>query len=583
VAHAAQPEILSIQQSLPGVQEERIRHGLMTEAERPANVPVGRYEKFELRVELQARYENPFDPDDIDLSADFTAPSGRTWHVWGFFNPSSSMVLWMIRFTPTETGTWRYVVRVRDRDGATASRPAEFQVVASPHHGFIGVARNQRYLQYSDGTPFYGVGLWYNDAYELPNRGAITEAELDRLKLHGLNFISFYNTPLENMATGAGRYDTGRAGRLDQIFEWCEQRDIAISWNFWFHSYLSRTVWTGNNRRFQHNPYQTITTAENFFTSPEAWRYAERLHRYMVARWGYSRALFLWQIIDEADGTDGWVKGGEAGVNQWAEKVHRWFKANDPYGRPTTGTRCGTFGARWERGNQIFDIAAIEIYEAHGFNFPQGGKPDLINANPLQTSYRNYAHEAQLLWKGFNRPSIIAESGGVHTYYEPGSAGYSEIYHNTLWAGLSNGLCATPYLWAYLPLLADAVPSRAMTYFSRFVRDIDFSGQEWTPVTLTLSHGDGWAMQSGAMTFGWAANPGLGIANETITVPGLADGDYEVRFFHTWRGDYLPAIAAKSEGGWLNVQVPELVMKDHRANHIGEDVAFKIVRQRSGA
>ena len=30
---------------------------------------VGLYEKFELRVDLKAAYDNPFDPDQIDLSA----------------------------------------------------------------------------------------------------------------------------------------------------------------------------------------------------------------------------------------------------------------------------------------------------------------------------------------------------------------------------------------------------------------------------------------------------------------------------------------------------------------------------------
>jgi len=577
--HGAPPEILSVRQSLPPEMEQRVLHGVVAAGEASASVPVGRYEKFEVRVELAATYQNPFDPDEIDLSADFTAPSGRTWHVWGFFNPSNTTTLWMIRFTPCEMGRWRYVVHVRDRQGAAASKPAEFTVRESAHHGFIRVANNRRYLQYTDGTPFYGIGLWYNDAYELHDQGAITEAELDRLKLHGLNFISFYNTPLETMATGVGRYDSGRAGRLDQIFAWCEARDISISWNFWFHAYLSRTVWSGNNRRFQHNPYQTVTSAEGFFTSPEAWRYATRLHRYMMARWGYSRALFLWHIIDEADGTDGWVAGGEQGVNEWAAKVHAWFKANDPYERPTTGTRCGSRGARWTSGNQIFDLAAIEIYEAHGFALPPGGKPDLVKAHPLQYSIRNYATEAQWLWQGFRRPSIIAETGGLHTYYEPGSAGYTEIYHSALWTSLANGVCATPFWWAYLPSLADAVPSRAMTSFSLFVRDIDFSGREWKPVTLEMSHGDGWAMHSDNMTFGWAANPGGGIANETLTVPVLPDGDYDVHFFHTWRGTYLPVLTAGSAAGRLRVTVPELTVLNNRANHIGADIAFKIVRR----
>jgi hypothetical protein len=38
---------------------------------------VGLYEKFELRIDLEAAYNNPFDPDQIDLIAEFTSPSGK--------------------------------------------------------------------------------------------------------------------------------------------------------------------------------------------------------------------------------------------------------------------------------------------------------------------------------------------------------------------------------------------------------------------------------------------------------------------------------------------------------------------------
>jgi len=42
---------------------------------------VGLYEKFELRLSLDATFANPFDPEDIDLQAEFTAPSGKKWNI----------------------------------------------------------------------------------------------------------------------------------------------------------------------------------------------------------------------------------------------------------------------------------------------------------------------------------------------------------------------------------------------------------------------------------------------------------------------------------------------------------------------
>lgn len=202
-----------MRQTLPQELYQQIRLGLAAPTEVERTVPVSLYEKLELRVELKATFQNPYDPDDLDLWAEFTAPSGKAWKIWGFYNPTSPPVLWMVRFTPTETGTWRYVVKVHDREGTAESKPREATVVASKHHGFVRIAGNKRYLQFTDGSPFYGVGMWYNDGYELFDRGYITEQGLDDLKQHGANFISFFHSPLETMGTGLGRYDERRAGR----------------------------------------------------------------------------------------------------------------------------------------------------------------------------------------------------------------------------------------------------------------------------------------------------------------------------------------------------------------------------------
>lgn len=579
-APAQPPEILSVRQALPTELHQRIQPGQSPQRAEERTSPVGRYEKLELGVDLKATYQNPYDPDDLDLWAEFTAPSGKKWKIWGFYNRSSWSEQWMIRFAPTETGAWRYVVKVHDREGVAESKPGTFEAVESKHHGFINIAANRRYLQYADGSPFYGVGMWYNDGYELSLQGKITEAGLDNLREHGANLISFYSTPLETMGTGLGRYDQDRAARLDQIFEWCEQRDMAISWNIWFHAYFSEAVWGRGSARYRENPYRLITSADQFFSSDEAWRYNEKLLRYMVARWGYSRSLFLWFAVDEINGTEGWSKGGAQVSEQWCQRLHDWLKANDPYGRPTTGTRSGGIDQWWPDGYKIFDIAARELYEAQGHPMPHGGKVDWINENPLKFSYLNYAKQTQNLWNGFNKPAMIGECGADHTYYEPGTPGYLAMYHNALWVSLANGLTMSPLWWANGgPSIHDSVVTGTMLYFASFVGDIDFVNTSWQPVVLKVSTGDGWAMQSAAMTFGWVANPVSGVADETFTVPGLADGEYDVRLYRTWRGEYLAPMTATATGGMLSVKMPELLPKGSHAENIGDDVAFKIVRK----
>ena len=541
---------------------------------------VGLYEKIELRVSLDAAFDNPFDPGQVDLTAEFTAPSGKVWRVPGFYNPSSWDVLWMVRFAPAgETGEWSYVLRLADSQGATASEPHTFTVTDPKGHGWIRIAGNGRYLQHTDGAPFYGVGLWYNDEYDGPGRGgSITETDLDHLKRTGCNFIGFFPTPLETMATGAGRFDQDRCARLDRIFEWSEAREIKISWNLLFHSYASETVWGGGNARWLTNPYHNVCPAADFFSSPEAWQFQERLFRYIIARWGYSPSLFLWFVVDEIDGTEAWAKGNTEAAEAWCVKVRDWFHANDPWGRPTAGTQSGGKDRYWPGGYGIFDIASREIYEAQHWPMPRTaarltGKEE----HPLRSSYLNYGGEASRLWREFAKPAIIGECGWAHTFYEPSQPGYMAMYHNALWAGLANGLCATPFWWAYSEMLNDNVVNSQLGAFSRFVCGLDFSGDNPGPVVCRVGKGtDAWAMRNGATVFGWAVNPrlGEGIAGEKITLEGLTDGNYNLKIFHTWRGRFIEEKTIQAAGGKITFSAPELVTNRDRANQLGDDLAF---------
>ncbi|MBL7185607.1 MAG: DUF5060 domain-containing protein [Phycisphaerae bacterium] len=538
---------------------------------------IGLYEKFELRIDLEAAYTNPFDPEEIDLTVEFTAPSGKKWNIWGFYNPSAWTSLWMARFSPTEKGAWRYVVTVTDSEGTGQSRAGTFTAADSSHHGFVKIASNQRYLRHDDGASFYGVGLWYNDSYESFNEGRITEDGLDNLRKRGANFISFFPTPLETMGSGLGRYDQNRCGRMDQLFEWCEQRDIYISWNIWFHSYISMAVWGGGNARYRNNPYKLVSSATDFFGNEEAWEYQEKLYRYMIARWGYSRALFLWFVVDEINGTEGWTKGGPAVAEQWSARMDGYFNEHDPYGRPTTGTQSGGIGQWWPEGYKIFDIAAREIYEAQGHPMPKSGKLGPDDENPIQSSYRNYATQIQNLWNGFDKPAIIGECGWDHTYYEPGMPGYLAMYHNALWVSLTNGACATPFWWAYSDWINDSVVTNQMLYFSQFVSKIDFVNQDFEPADVTAPNCDAWAMRADKFVIGWVVNPRTSVANESFTISGLPDGEYELRLYRTWRGRYMDPQTVKCSDGELTYTIPELKTTGGHALHIGNDVAFKVV------
>ena len=56
----------------------------------------------------------------------------------------------------------------------------------------------------------------------------------------------------------------------------------------------------------------------------------------MIACWGFSRAIGLWQIVSEIEGTNGEVK-----KDSWHQKVNDYFVRHDPYRHPTTASMGG--------------------------------------------------------------------------------------------------------------------------------------------------------------------------------------------------------------------------------------------------
>lgn len=527
---------------------------------------VGLYDKFEARLIIKAQFLNPFDPDDIDIMATFTSPSGKKWNIPGFYQYTYG-TMWKLRFAADELGVWKYQVRVRDINGESTSAEKTFKAVGSSYKGPIKIAANKRFLEYKNGSPFYGVGLWYN--------GRVTKENLDELKSKGVNFISNFITPLETMGSGVGRYDQEVCSRIDELFELCEEREILVSLNLWFHSYLSETVWGGGNIRWQTNPYQHITAAKDFFRSSEAWKYQEKLYRYFIARWSYSRSLALWFIVDEINGTDGWVSGDSVMAGRWTKNVHDYFKANDPYNHPTTGTRSGGIKEFFHDGYQATDIAAREIYEAQGFPITKSGTLDSADIHPLTYSYNNYAGQIKKIWDGYGKPVIIGETGWDHTYFEPGMPGYTAMHHNVLWVSLATGASMTPFWWAFSGRMNDVIVSNQLRSIRRFTDSVPFSKlSNLSRIDARIPDGDGFAMQSDQLIYGWVVNPKTDVAGDSVTVSGVRDGKYALKVFHTWRGDFIMEEELTATNGTVVFSIPSLHTAGGHANYIGQDAAF---------
>src|SRR5260221_7345784 len=108
----------------------------------PNQTSVPRYAKFELTLDLATSYENPFDPEQIDVHAIFTSQFGKPVRVNGFLDQPFTRKLdgvvekmeaagepvWKIRFAPDLPGKWRCQVSAKDRTANVTLPESGFDV-----------------------------------------------------------------------------------------------------------------------------------------------------------------------------------------------------------------------------------------------------------------------------------------------------------------------------------------------------------------------------------------------------------------------------------------------------------------------
>jgi hypothetical protein len=120
---------------------------------------VPRYGIFELSVNNNSTYNNPFDFNEIKLIGEFTAPSGKRTEFPGFFDGNGSGGrsgnVWRLRFIPDETGIWRFSYRWSDNNlGAIIG---SFRAVEnSDYQGILRAYNaNPYWLAYNGDSPVF--------------------------------------------------------------------------------------------------------------------------------------------------------------------------------------------------------------------------------------------------------------------------------------------------------------------------------------------------------------------------------------------------------------------------------------------
>ena len=254
---------------------------------------VPKWGRLELDFRSSTSYENPI--QDTELRVVFTAPSGRSRLIYGFWDGYRT---WKVRFAPNEVGKWHYSTSCFDttneglnnHSGTFLCTAASGKTVFE-RHGPIRVARDRRHFEHEDGTPFFWLAdtAWNGPLMSTP---ADWNYYLSRRKLQRFTAVQLVTTQWRAAPEGDHLGELAFTGqdriavnpeffqRLDEKLDAMNHADLLG---------VPVLLWAiGGGSQPQVNPGYALQEEQ-----------AVRLARYMVARWG-SNAV-AWFLAGDGD------------------------------------------------------------------------------------------------------------------------------------------------------------------------------------------------------------------------------------------------------------------------------------------
>jgi hypothetical protein len=129
---------------------------------------------------------------------------GRDWHY------PTTRFAWKVRFSPDQTGAWKYKIVARDQSGSAETEWRSFTVTPSDARGFVRVsAADARYFEFDNGALFTGLGMQVPEYLEDPTtKGG---PAYQQLATSGINFVrlwvsSLYGSAWNPWVGGRNRY-----------------------------------------------------------------------------------------------------------------------------------------------------------------------------------------------------------------------------------------------------------------------------------------------------------------------------------------------------------------------------------------
>jgi len=477
------------------------------------------YERVILRPVITNHYSNPFDSDEIKVDAEVVSPSGKKWLVPGFYiQPYDGKIVngkekieikgkseWQVRLSFSEPGKHKIKVTTKDKKGirtlgtaslhvsrtsqcGNSSKLPSFNKEGCPKGGVVssGFIRrhktDHRYFVDDSGMTFYPLGAnvcWGS----WDGRGVFAfDTWLQRYAEQGCNFYRLFLSPawcnfsLRSHDSGFYKFDQKNAWKIDHVLELAEKLDMRVM--FAIDSFNSISTSKKFYGMFDTSPCNAknggpVEKPIDYFTIPQAQKANYNRLRYLVARYGYSPALFAWELWNEVDGNDAFrTKNGPKIIADWHRDTARDLRKLDPWHHLIT-TSMGH-----DKGHDIIEsLPEMDLIQIHHYD-----TPDL-------------AASLSELWKQrrekYKKPFFQGEFGCDATGMNAGEHGADPKgvhIHNGLFASVG-GMCAgAPMVWYWDSYVEPNNLYPIYGNFSDWISDFDFIKQEVKPIDAELEY-----------------------------------------------------------------------------------------------
>ncbi|APW58937.1 hypothetical protein [Paludisphaera borealis] len=448
-------------------------------------------------AEIEARYDNPFDPDQIAVDGEVATPAGKIVNVPGYFQTPFQLEAgrggeslkvagasgFRVRYTPTVAGPHQITIKVKDRSGEVRAKPLAFIVDASKTPGFVRVAaKSPRYFAFDDGASYFAIGenvCWGGGKAPMADYAAwfagLGKAGGNWARL----WLAFNEKGLEWMPAptpkggtgsyqGLGRYALDNAWRLDEVVHLAERNGVRLMFcigtygEFKDGGFFNEGSWVSN-------PYNAknggpCASPDDFWTNAEARKLYKQRLRYIIARWGCSPQVFAWEFWNEVQPTPA--------VEAWTAEMAAYLKQHDP-NRHLVSTSYGS-PAIWKDRN--IDLSMTHMYGTAGATAD-------FTAQIQRETHANLA---------FGKPYLLAEFGidwqAGDEKWDPKGNGLN--MHNGAWAALASGSAGTAMLWWWDGYVHPKNVYHVLTPVQAFAATIDWANTPFRPIERIEIVGD---------------------------------------------------------------------------------------------